>query len=173
MCLSMSFCTCRTRRRTTRSWAWRGTACGTAVASLERRATARPRRTDASARGGHPALFYQTSAKDNTPSLMHMTPHNESDAKTFLHRMPHGRSDIRVAEPQTVASCRVMANRMERRFRERLSGGGGRRRLRPTLGGGAWSDGNDLQGADWATLPDSAGVDKARNSITLMRLVLS
>lgn len=66
-------------------------------------------------------------------------------------------------QPLSGFVCRVMAQRVERRFRERLSGGGRRRRRRPTLGGGgggggAWSDGADMQAADWAVLPDSAGV---------------
>jgi hypothetical protein len=56
------------------------------------------------------------------------------------------------------ASCRVIAHRMERRFRERLSMGGRRRRRRPTVGSGAWSDGNELVGNGWAVLPDSAGM---------------
>ena len=54
-------------------------------------------------------------------------------------------------------SRRVIAHRMERRFRERLSMGGRRRRRRPTVGSGAWSDGNELLGNGWAVLPDSAG----------------
>lgn len=67
-----------------------------------------------------------------------------------------------VCHQQMTLRCRILVRRVERRFRERLSGGG-RRRWRPTLGGGgngAWSDGSDAAAAaDWAALPDSAGFD--------------
>ena len=53
----------------------------------------------------------------------------------------------------TAVLARVAALRAERRFRERLSGGGrDRRRRRPTLGDN-WSDGEGQH--DWTALPDT------------------